>query len=73
MGDRRNFSRGLQRFAYLFQVAEVTMQTDVHKARYCFCTTKKMPQESMRSIRIAFCSWPIRIAFSFHKPPNIHL
>jgi len=30
------------------------MQTDVHKTLYCFYTTKKMPHESMRSIRIYF-------------------
>ena len=30
------------------------MQTVVHKTLYCFYTTKKMPHESMRSIRIYF-------------------
>jgi len=41
-------------FAYLFQVADVTMHTDVYKTLYCFYTTKKMPHESTRSIRIYF-------------------
>ena len=47
MGVRRNV-------AFLFQVADVTMQTDVYKTLYCFYTTKKMPHESTRSIRIYF-------------------
>jgi len=41
-------------FAYLFQFADVTMQTDVYKTLYCFYTTKKMLHESTRSIRIYF-------------------
>jgi len=55
MGVRRNFP-GVKRqhFAYLFQVADVTMQTDVYKTFYCFYTAKKMPHESTRSIRICF-------------------
>jgi len=56
------FQKGVQRrhFAYFFQVADVTMQTDVHKTLYCFYTTKKMPHESTRSISIylkIFCKW----------------
>jgi len=43
-----------RRCANLFQVADVTMQKDVHKTLYCFYTTKKMPHESTRSIRIYF-------------------
>jgi len=55
MDVRRNFSRGQRRhFAYHFQAADIAMQVDVHKTLYCFCTTKKMPHESMRSIRIYF-------------------
>jgi len=56
MGVCRNVSKGLQchYFACDFQVTDVTMQTDVHKTLYCFYTTKKMPHESMRSIRIYF-------------------
>jgi len=30
------------------------MEMDVHKTLYCFYTTKKMPHESTRSIRIYF-------------------
>ena len=56
MGVHRNFSRGVQRrhFAYLFQVADVATQTDVHKTLYCFWITKKVPHESIRSIHIYF-------------------
>jgi len=35
-----------QHFAYLFQVADVTMQTDVHKTLYCFYTTRKCPMKA---------------------------
>ena len=35
------------------------MQMDVHKTLYCFYTTKKMPHESTRSIRIYFQFWNI--------------
>jgi len=56
MGVRRNFSRvgATSTFCYLFQVADVTIQTDVCKTRYCFYTTKAMPHENTRSIRIYF-------------------
>jgi len=40
------------------------MQTDVHKTLYCFHTTKKMPHESTRSIRIhfeIFFKWSCRL------------
>ena len=46
-GQRRHF-------AYHFQFADVSMQMEVHKSVYCFYTTKKMPQESTRSMRIYF-------------------
>jgi len=37
IGVRRNFLGGQRRhFAYTFQVADDTMQTDVHKALYPF-------------------------------------
>ena len=56
MGVRRNFSRvgATSTFCYLFQVAGVTMQTDVYKTRYCFYSTETMPHENTRSIRIYF-------------------
>ena len=38
----------------MFQVADVAMQMDVYKKLYCFYTTKKMPHESTRSVRICF-------------------
>jgi len=39
---------------YIFQVADVAMQMDVHKTLCCFYTTKKMPHESTHSICIYF-------------------
>jgi len=53
-GRPQKFFQGGQRqhFAYLFQVADVAMQMDVHKTYYCFYTTKKMTHESTRSIPI---------------------
>ena len=57
-GRPQKFFQGLERrhfaFAYHFQVVDVPMQMDVHKTLYCFYTTKKMPNESMSSIRIYF-------------------
>jgi len=39
MGVRRNFSRGeRENFDYPFQVADDTMQMDVHKTLYLFYT-----------------------------------
>jgi len=65
MGFRRNLSRRERRyFAYLFQVSDVAMQIDVHKTLYCFYTTKKIPPESTRSIRIyfeIFFKWSCRL------------
>jgi len=54
MGGSRNFSRRGKRrhFAYVFQVADVAMQMDIHKTLYCSYTTKRMRHESMRSIPI---------------------
>ena len=55
MGVRKNSSREKHwLFAYHFQVADVAMQMDVHKALSCFYTTNKTPQESTLSSRIYF-------------------
>jgi len=40
------------------------MEMGVHKILYCFYTTKKLPHESMRSIRIyfeIFLKWSCRL------------
>jgi len=57
-------------FAYLFQFADVTMQTDVYKTLYCFYTTKTMLHESTRSIRIyfeIFFKWSCKGLLICHK------
>jgi len=66
MGVRRNFSKGgkPQHFAYHFQVADVAMQTNVHKALSCLYTTKNIPQESTLSTRIyyeIFFKWSCKL------------
>jgi len=47
MGVRRNFSKGAGNViilrGYVFLVADVAMQMDVHKTLYCFYTTRKCP------------------------------
>ena len=53
-----------QHFAYHFQVADVAMKMDVHKTLSSFYTTKKIPHESTRSIRIyfeIFFKWSCRL------------
>jgi len=48
MGVRRNFSRGVQRrhFADLLQVADVTMQTGVHKTLTVSTPQRKCPMKA---------------------------
>jgi len=48
MDVRTNFPGGMQRrhFAYRFQVADVTMQTDAHKTLYCSTPQRKCPMKA---------------------------
>jgi len=56
MGVRRNFSKGEQRqnFAYQFQVADDTMQMDVHKTLYPFYVTQKIHHVTVTNTKIRF-------------------
>jgi len=56
MGVRRNFSRGgqHQNFAYQFQVADDTMQMDVHKTLYPFYVAKKIHHVTVTNTKIRF-------------------
>jgi len=51
----------------LFQAANDAMQMDLHKMLYPFCTTKKIPHESTRSIRIILKLYSGRVVFEFAK------
>jgi len=51
----------------LFQVADDRMQMDFHKTLYSFCTTKKIPRENLRSIRIFWNRIQVELYSSLRK------
>jgi len=69
MGVSRNFSGGgnVDISLILFHVAKDAMQMDFHKTIYPFYTTKKIPHESTRSVRIILKSHSGGLVFEFAK------
>jgi len=69
MGVRRNLSRGcnVDISLILFKVANDAIQMGLHKTLYPFYTTKKIPHERTRSVRICLESYSGGAVFKFAK------
>jgi len=71
MGVRRNVSRGgggnVDISLIIFQVANDATQMDLHKTLSRFSTTKKIPKESTRSVRIFWNRIQVELYSNFAK------